>query len=337
MMRLLSPRVLRWLVPALLLLTLGTGVGSAAAAERGPGRHCAIVAVVGLSLLTTIAWLIVHRAASAVVSARARAGSLQAQLEDARGRLANILHSQGRFVGNIAHEIKNPLTTALVQVDLLHRCSDDRAAVAGLAKSISADLQHLADLVGSFLRLARPLAQADTSHHVPVHVHDLVIAAVARCQPFARQGGVRIVTTLADPGAGEAPEVLGDDVLLRAMIENLVRNAVRFSPRGSLVELQVHRRGETVLLTLRDHGTGIAAEHFESVFEWFFTEPGRQLPTSGTGFGLAIAKRVAEHHGGTIALRNRPEGGCEFEVSMPCRRASDQPATVAAASTAWPA
>ena len=336
-MRLPSRHTLRWLVPVLIVITLGTATVSWVQAQTWGAHVQALAIVAGLSALMAIGWLIANRAAVAKVLATARMGSLRTRMAGTRIRLEDILHSQGRFVGNIAHELKSPLATAMVQVDLLRRCSDDQAAVQALARSIGADLQHLADLVSSFLRLARPLAQADTSHHVPVDVHDFVTEAVAHCQPFAQQCGVGIVTTLANPGDDGAPEVLGDAVLLRAMIENLLRNAVRFSPRESQVALQVHWRGDLVVLTLTDRGTGVAAADLESVFEWFFTDTGQRLPSSGTGFGLAIAKRVAEHHGGTIALRNLPAGGCEFEVLLPCWRSGDPPAAAAPPTGCWPA
>lgn len=237
--------------------------------------------------------------------------------------------SQGRFVGNIAHEIKTPLTIVLAQLDLLLRNSHDAIAVQGLAKSIAEDVRHLSDLVESFLRLARPFAQSDTSNHVPVDVHDFVMESVRRSQALARTNGVSIVLTLAEPVDGlPAPEVLGDAVLLEAMIENLVRNAVRFSPRGAKVEIQVDVSVATVRVRVLDHGKGIAAENLESVFDWFFQSPGLTLPSAGTGFGLAIARRVAEHHGGAIELRNVAGHGCEFEITLPRHR----PATVTPAT-----
>jgi signal transduction histidine kinase len=141
---------------------------------------------------------------------------------------------------------------------------------------------------------------------------------------------VSVVATLAEPGSGnDSVEVLGDALLLEAMVENLVRNAVRFSPRGSRVELQVDIQGESIGLLVRDHGNGIAPEHLESVFDWFFQSPGLTLQGSGTGLGLAIVKRVAEHHRGTISLRNHPQGGCEFRILLPQWRPQALPSSAA--------
>jgi len=277
-----------------------------------------------LLVLAAIGALFLRRSAAQMAATAAEIPPLLARLKIKRARIEEFSGLQGRFVGNIAHEIKTPLAIVLSQTDLLAACSGDAAAVRRYAKSIGEDMRHLSDLVDSFLRLARPFAQEDTSHHAPVYFHDFVVEAVSRSQSLARENGVGVVATLAESGNGDATvEVLGDALLLEAMVENLVRNAVRFSPRGSRVEVIVEVRGETIALHVRDHGTGIAAEHLESVFDWFFQAPGVTLHSSGTGFGLAIAKRIAEHHHGTIALRNLPAGGCEFEITLPRWRAED--------------
>jgi signal transduction histidine kinase len=314
-------------VPLLLLGSFVIAVGSAWAllamvAVEPPLLPLCTLAAAILSLYAT-GLLALRRSAAA----GAELGMLRLQLEQTLARIEALTNSQGRFVGNIAHEIKTPLTIVLNHAELLFLSSSDPAAVRGQAKSIVEETRHLSDLVESFLRLARPFAQEDTSQHVPLYVHDFVVEAVRRCQSLARDSGVSVVPTLAESSNGdEALEVLGDAVLLEAMLENLVRNAVRFSPRGSRVELQVRIRGGSILLSVRDHGAGVAAGHIESVFDWFFQAPGETLQSSGTGFGLAIARRVADHHRGSISLRNHPEGGCEFEVVLPRWRGGELPA-----------
>jgi signal transduction histidine kinase len=329
--------VLRLLLVGSLSIAIGAAIALVASA---PGQAPVwVVWLLAGALLTLAAagWLLLRRAAAEVAAARAEIAPLLARLEKKRARLEEFSSSQGRFVGNIAHEIKTPLATVLSQADLLLACSNDPAAVRRYAKSIAEDMRHLSDLVESFLRLARPFAQEDTSHHVAVYFHDFVLDAVCRSQSLAREKEVSVVATLAESGNGDvAVEVLGDSVLLGAMVENLVRNAVRFSPWGSRVDLQVQVQGESIVLYVRDHGTGIAAEHLESVFDWFFQAPGVTLQSSGTGFGLAICKRVAEHHRGTISLRNLPAGGCEFEVRLPRWRAEDLPSPDGVAAVGAP-
>jgi len=179
-------------------------------------------------------------------------------------------------------------------------------------------MSHLSDLVESFLRLARPFAREDTSQHVPVDVHDLVQEAARRSQSLARTKDVSVVPRLAESDDGNGTLlVLGDSVLLEIMLENLLRNAVRFSPRGSRVEVHTVVQGPSIVVTVRDRGSGIAAEHLESVFDWSCQVPGMSPQSSGSGFGLAIARRVAERHGGTITIQNHSAGGCEFAITLP--------------------
>jgi signal transduction histidine kinase len=109
------------------------------------------------------------------------------------------------------------------------------------------------------------------------------------------------------------------------MIENLVRNAVLSAPRGTRVDLHVRIQGDEVLLFVRDHGAKIDDDRLCSVFGGFFPVPIPPRPSAGTGLGLAIAKRVAEHHRGTLSLRNIPEGGCEFAVQLPRWRPESLP------------
>lgn len=269
----------------------------------------------GALALAAASWIALSRSAAEVAAARATMVARQVRIDGLEARLLEISSMQGRFVGNIAHEIKTPIAIVLGEMDLLIRNNSDPETVSTHARSISEEMRHLSDLVESFLALARPFARADRSHHVPVTVHDFVVEATRRSQSLARASEVTVVPKLAELDEGVL-EVMGDSVLLGAMLENLLRNAVRFSPRGSLVEVRVDLQGSSILLNVRDHGLGIAAEHFESVFDWSFQVPG--LPqSSGTGFGLAIAKRVAEHHAGTITLQNLPAGGCEFQITLP--------------------
>ena len=321
-----SGRTLRWLLLGSFVLTVGAAaVMWAAARSQVPGSIAWALAGALLALAAT-GWLVLRHAAAEMTAKNAEIVEFEARLASKRARIEGYARAQGRFVGNIAHELKTPLTLVLSQIDLLTTSCTDPAAVRRYAKSIAGDMRHLSDLVDSFLRLARPFAQADTRHHVPIFFHDVVVEAVHRSQPLAYDHGVSIVTTLAETSNGDAGlEVMGDAVLLGAMVENLARNAVRFSPRGAKVEVIVETRGESIVLQVRDHGTGIAAENLTSVFDWFFDAATHKRQTTGTGFGLAIVKRVAEHHGGTITLRNRTEGGCEFEITLPRWRAGESP------------
>jgi two-component system sensor histidine kinase SenX3 len=302
-----SRRTHRFLLAGSLVLVV---LAAAVAGRVASGATAWLVAGALLAAAALVGFLL-HRAAADDVA-------LHAEAEHLAARLAQFGEAQGRFVDGIAHQIRTPLTIVLNHAELLLRCSDDAAAVRGHAKSLADYSMHVSALLDGFLRLGSPFAAADASHRVPVHVHDLILEAVRRCQSSARGGGVGIVPTIAEPEPEERGlEVSGDAVLLEALVETLVRHAVRRSPRGSRVDLQVEISGEVVLLRVRDRGTGIAPAQLDSVFDWFFKAPGTAQQAQGNGGALAIARRIAEHHRGTIALHNHPDGGCEFEVMLP--------------------
>ena len=259
-----------------------------------------------------------------------RLGRAHRQCVEENGRLrAQGLDSakmRGRFVGNVAHELKTPLALLLAESELLLLRCEDPDAVRGIARSMATEICHLSDLVESFVRLAHPLVQEDRSGHLPVFVSDFVIAAVGRCGGLSKSLAVPIVTVLCSPDNGDpSAEVDGDGLLLEAMVENLVRNALRFSPSGAVVEVSTRASAAHAAIVVRDHGVGIPAGQREAVFDWFFERPGCVSQALGTGFGLAIAQRVAEHHRGAITLQEAPGGGCEFEVTLPRWHAPEAP------------
>ncbi len=269
----------------------------------------AIVTALALALWLQLRWRRPRRGAGSAM--------VQTDLDAARRRIHEFTASQGRFVGTLTEEIRAPLATALLHAELLLASSSEPPTVERYAQSLVADVRHLTGLVDSYLRLAAPLAQEDTSRHVPVHVHDVVLAAARRCRFVAGTRDVTLVPTLASPHDGAPVEVLGDAVLLEAMIENLVRNGVLSAPRGTAVEVRVELLGDEVRVAVLHPGAPIDAAQAEEVFRGFFEVPAASRAVPSAGLSLAIAMRVAEHHRGTISLANAPAGGCRFEVQLP--------------------
>lgn len=284
---------------------------------RGPATGWALAGAF-LALASTAWWVVSHY--SAAVRAQ------HSLIEQHEARWKEIPITQERFVNNLAHEIRTPLSIVMNKAELILGHSDDPAVVRDNARSIADYVLHFAALCDGFLRLEGPFVQGDTSRHLAVDIHDTVLGAVRRSQSTAHSYGVRVVTTLAESGDDDAPlEVLGDPVLLEAMIESLLRNAVRSAGRGTQVELRVSVRAAAIVVQVRDHGAGIAAAQLACAFDWFYQADGEARQARGPGVGLAIARRIIEHHRGTISLRNHPEGGCEFEVSLPLCGAEGQP------------
>jgi signal transduction histidine kinase len=243
--------------------------------------------------------------------------ALRRQLIAAERRLERFVTTQERFVASIAEELQTPLSVASTHAEALRTAAYAPASARSHAAIVCSELRHLTTLLESFLLLTRPSTADDRSHHLPAHFQDLVVEAVRRAQTLAALRSVSVVPMLPDPEQASSVEVLGDAVLLQAMVENLVRNAVLSSPAGTRVDLQVQLTGDAIVLSVRDLGARIDEAQIETVFGGLYqtAEPPRSF--SGTGIGLAIAKRVAEQHRGKMRLRNVPDGGCEFEVTLP--------------------
>jgi signal transduction histidine kinase len=295
------------------LTTASQVVATGTQAGNQFGEYFGWVTAIACLGVAAVAWMPRRRAKAGAVLAVAGIAPLQMELDKALLTIHDFAASQERFVGTLAQEIKAPLATALVHADQLLADGNEPATVQRYAKSIAEEMRHLCDLVDSFLKLVRPLAADEVVQHVPVHFHDLVLEAVRRCQSLAGMRAVNVVPMLADSSV----EVLGDAILLEAMIENLVRNAVLSAPRGTSVDLRVRTQGDEVVLSVRDRGISIGGDRIDSVFDGFFQVPAASRTSGGTGLSLAIAKRVAEQHRGTISIRNAPDGGCEFEIQLP--------------------
>lgn len=213
-------------------------------------------------------------------------------------RLHRYLDSRTTVLAAMSHDLKTPLTRLRLQVETL---IDDAALRARLGH----ELDEMESMVRGALGLFRGLDEQEAVEPIDV---DALIEAVRR--GFAEMGQeVSVVgrTNGRFPGRPQA---------LKRCLTNLVSNAVKFGERAQIV---VHD-GAVLRILVSDAGPGIPAHALERVFEPFFRlESSRNRDTGGTGLGLSIARDVAQAHGGTLQLRNRPTGGLEAELSLPRR------------------
>jgi signal transduction histidine kinase len=210
----------------------------------------------------------------------------------------------------IAHELRGPLAIIASWAQLLRQRELDegtRRAVEIIHRSAMAqgrlidDLVDHADIALGNLRLVRERVDAV----------ELARSAVDAVRPMAREGGVEMRLRGGPPAAVQA-----DPVRLRQVLHNLLTNAIRYSPSGSLVELEVAPGERQVMIRVRDSGIGITPAFLPYVFERYRRE-GRS-PSRGLGLGLAIARAIVELHGGTIAAESPGEGrGATFTVMLP--------------------
>jgi len=161
----------------------------------------------------------------------------------------------------------------------------------------------------------------EAKHHVPVYFHDCITEAVRSSQPFAHEHDVTFETTLAQSSNRDAAvEVLGDPVLLEVMVANVVGIALRCSPAGSRVVLDLQVLAESLVLYVRDHGS----ERATACLTAFGSVEASPLDRRSSRSSLDLARRVAEHHRGTVSL-DVSHGGCEFCIQLPRWRPGGPP------------
>lgn len=260
---------------------------------------------------------------------------LQEDLNGAIERFEEGIRAQERFISNVAHDLNTPIAVIRLEAETIRKrrsvTTEDYDAFLGSAID---EMRRLGDLVDSFLMLARIERGQRLVQWDRVHVNDVLLDCLEHVGPLAELSGVSIDLNLDAVAAVDADLVVrGDAALLLALIGNLARNAIKFSPHGSTVIIAVAvdtDRGE-LELSVRDFGPGIPEDAIDTIFDRYRLGPQTHARTKGTGLGLAIARSVADLHRGSIRVENcqpdQGEGtsgpanesgaGCRFIVRIP--------------------
>ena len=226
-------------------------------------------------------------------------------------RIESLLTTQRQLLSDISHELRSPLARLNVALALARQKSGEEAAVA--LDRIEGEAENLNELIGQVLVLAR--LEGDTSEGVknPVDMTRLVndIAADADFEARGKGCNVRVISDVPC-------KLRSNEHLLRSAIENVVRNAVRYTEAGSEVEIEVACSEEACVVTVRDHGPGVPEDNLDELFQPFYRiADSRDRESGGTGLGLAITERAIRLHGGRVRARNADDGGLIVELTLP--------------------
>ncbi len=236
-------------------------------------------------------------------------------LEDVT-ELRRLEQIRSEFIDNVSHELRTPLSTVLLLAETLARDAE-RADVPPRMKErivkVEVETGHLVQMVNELLDLARIEGGTQLTLDDDIDLGRLAEASVERLRLFAERQNVTLVTEVRP----DMPPVRGDEARLGQVFVNLVHNAVKFSPDGGEVRVDVHRDGGDAIASVIDHGIGISATDRARIFERFYKADRARVRGGGTGLGLSIARHVVEGHGGRIWVESEKGQGSTFSFSVP--------------------
>jgi len=239
---------------------------------------------------------------------------LVAELNRLLSRLAAAFATQRAFIADAAHELRSPLTALRLQAQLLERAPDE-AARTEARNRLAAAIERATHLVQQLLTLARSEPHQQVPSREPLELGDLVADAIKDSHELALAKSIDL-SLEAEPALTIRAERDG----LRALLRNLVDNAVRYTPQGGRVQVRTRAVADRAIVEVSDTGPGIPPEDRERVFDRFYRRSAGFDPAApdagGTGLGLAIVKAVADRHGAPVRLGEAPGGGLRVDVSF---------------------
>jgi signal transduction histidine kinase len=321
------------------VLVIGTHVESFADVLRAPLEIQIIRAALVLVIAGVICFWLARYITAPVLHLRAAThrlamGNLSARVGSADGnrndelaelsrdfdhmaeQIESLINSQQRLLADISHELRSPLARLTVALGLT-RLHANPESNAGLDR-IELEAGRLNTLIGSLLRLARLEGGSAVLESEPVTLDRVVqdVAADADFEAQSRKRHVRITRT-------DACTIPGNKELLRSAIENVVRNAVNYTPEGTEVQISLRKvpsnGNSSAVVSVRDHGHGVPEDSLSDIFLPFYrVGDARDRFSGGSGLGLSITERAVRLHGGTVRAENCTDGGLLIELQLPC-------------------
>jgi two-component system sensor histidine kinase CpxA len=235
-------------------------------------------------------------------------GELARTFDRMADRIETLLNAERRLLQDISHELRSPLARLGVAVELARSGADLDANLNRIQK----ESDRLNELVGQLLQVTRAEGDPSLLHREPVRLDEMVGQLVDESRIEAQARGCELQYNRSQPATVE-----GDPELLRRAVENVIRNAIRYAPSQTAVDVSLARNNGKVLVDVRDRGPGVPEEALPRLFDAFYrVEPDRARSGGGVGLGLSIARRAIELHRGAIRARNA-QPGLEVEMELP--------------------
>lgn len=239
-------------------------------------------------------------------------GQLGRSFNDMAERMERLITSERRLLSDISHELRSPLARLKFAMKLARTSHDPAAAL----ERIERDVNRIASLVSDIVAINIVEDDPAREEKKEICVRDIIDVVTSDCQVEAQARGCSIEVRGQVCG-----EILGNPELLRRAVENVVRNAIRYSPERTAVEVALSEDERDALITVRDYGPGVPDQAMDRIFDPFFrVEEARNANGGGSGLGLSIAKRAVCVHRGKIAAENATPG-LRVTIAIPLTRA----------------
>lgn len=248
-----------------------------------------------------------------VPNQRDEIGRLAAVINETLARLEASFDQLKRFTADASHELRTPLAVvrSIGEATVAERRSPSEYEDA--IGSILEEVDRMSNLVDTLLRLSRGDAGTIRLSQAPADLGDLARDAASSLGILAEERGQTLNVAVND-----VLVVPVDRLVLREALTNVIDNAIKYSPQGSIVRVRVERVGDHALIAVADQGPGVSPAHRARIFDRFFrVDESRTRNSGGAGLGLAIAKWAVEIHGGQLTVHDGPRGGAEFRMVLP--------------------
>lgn len=244
------------------------------------------------------------------IKRRDELGELAREFDQMAERIATLVTSEKRLTQDISHELRSPLARLNVALELARKKANPETE--SLIERIATESDRLNEMISRLLVLSKLETGSENFERHEINLTKIFEQVAADADFEARGNGRSVVIRRKDD-----VKVVGNETLLRSAIENVLRNAVRYTKNETAVEVELTENGKNAVVLIADHGAGVPEDELEKLFRPFYrVNQARDRKTGGIGLGLAIAERAVHAHRGAIKARNTTDG-LAVEITLP--------------------
>ncbi len=240
-------------------------------------------------------------------------GELAKTFNSMADKIQSNVKAHQRLLGDVSHELRSPMTRLQLAIAMADKSKTQPDVLAKHLARCELEVERLGLMIEDVLSLSR---LENSLHNITLQKLNLVDVITPLIDDNQYLGETRFIKIKAD--IPQFCDVMGDEVLLASAINNILVNAIKYSPNNSEVFVSLKTNSSTITLSIIDQGNGVSQESITSLFKPFYrTSDARERKTGGTGLGLAIAKQAISIHNGTIIAENIPDAGLGITITLP--------------------